>query len=150
MKVITTNRKAHHEYQIIDEMEAGIVLQGTEVKSVRAGKVNLQDSYASIEDDELFLYNMHIAPYEAGNRYNHEEKRTRKLLMHRIEINRLDHKISEKGFTLIPLKVYFSDKGVVKIQLGLARGKKSYDRRQDIAKRDAEREVEKTLRDRYR
>ncbi len=150
MKIVTSNRRAYREYEILEKMEAGIVLQGTEVKSLRSGKASLQDSYARIEDNELFLHNMHISIYEAANRYNHPEKRRRKLLMRRQEINWLESKIERRGLTLIPLQVYFSDKGLVKIQLGLARGKKMYDRRQDIAKRDAKRDVQRALRERNR
>jgi len=149
VKIITTNRRARHEYQILEEMEAGIVLKGTEVKSLRAGKASLQDSYANIRDGELYLHNLHIASYEAGNRFNHPEKRTRKLLMHRREIDRLDGKIAERGLTLIPLNLYFADNGYVKVTLGLAKGKKTHDKRHDLAKKDADREIQRTLRERY-
>lgn len=140
-----SNRKARHEYHIIETFEAGIELKGTEVKSLRAGRANLQDSFARIENNELLLYNMHISPYEQGNRFNHEPKRVRRLLMHRQEINRLHSKIREKGLTLIPLKVYFQ-RGWAKVELALARGKKLYDKRQDIAARDAQREMERARR----
>ncbi|WP_018084500.1 SsrA-binding protein SmpB [Desulfurispora thermophila] len=140
-----TNRKARHEYHILETYEAGIELKGTEVKSLRAGKANLQDSFARIENNELLLYNMHISPYEQGNRFNHDPKRVRRLLMHRQEINRLHSKIREKGLTLIPLKIYFQ-RGWAKVELALARGKKLYDKRQDIAARDAQREMERARR----
>ncbi len=141
-KTITVNRKARHEYHIMETFEAGIELTGTEVKSLRAGKANLQDSYARVENGQLLLYNMHISPYEQGNRFNHEPKRTRRLLMHRQETLRLFGKVREKGFSLIPLKAYFRN-GWAKIELALARGKKLYDRREDMAERDARREMER-------
>ncbi len=148
-KVISTNRKARHDYHIEDSFEAGIVLTGTEVKSVRNARVNLKDSFAKVEGNELFLYNMHISPYEQGNRFNHEPLRIRKLLMRKIEISRLSGKIKEKGYSLIPLKIYLV-RGLVKIELGLARGKKLYDKRRDIAERDSKREMERVFRDRQR
>jgi len=141
-KTVTVNRKARHEYHIIESFEAGIELTGTEVKSLRAGKSNLQDSYAKVENGELLLYNMHISPYDQGNRFNHEPKRPRRLLMHRQEIMRLLGKVREKGFSLIPLKVYFKN-GWAKVEVSLARGKKLYDRREDMAERDAKREMER-------
>ncbi|MDQ0285157.1 SsrA-binding protein [Desulfofundulus luciae] len=145
-KVVTVNRKARHDYHILETYEAGIALTGTEVKSLRAGRANLQDSFARIENAELFLYNMHISPYDQGNRFNHEPKRTRKLLMHKREIMRLLGKSREKGLALIPLKVYFNDRGKAKVELALARGKKVYDKREDMAARDAKREMERALR----
>ncbi len=148
-KVISKNRKAWHDYDIEETYEAGIVLTGTEVKSVRNARVNLKDSYARIDNNEMFLYNMHISPYEQGNRFNHEPMRIRKLLMHKMEISRLYGKIKEKGYALIPLKIYLT-KGLVKIELGLARGKKLYDKRRDIAERDSKREVERAFRDKQR
>ena len=150
MKVITNNRKARHDYQIIETMEAGIVLVGTEVKSLRDGRANLKDSYAAVDREELYLYNAHISHYDKGNRFNHEPTRTRKLLMHAREIKRLIGKTREKGLTLVPLRLYFNDSGVVKIELGLARGKKSYDKRRDIAARDAKRELDRALKDKNR
>lgn len=146
-KVITVNRKARHEYHIDETFEAGIALTGTEVKSLRAGKANLQDSYARIENVELLLYNMHISPYEQGNRFNHEPKRTRKLLMNKREIVRLLGKVREKGFTLVPLRLYFKN-GWAKVEIALARGKKLYDKRDDIAARDAKREMERAVKNR--
>ncbi|GAV21561.1 SsrA-binding protein SmpB [Carboxydothermus pertinax] len=147
-KVITENRKAFHDYHILEKYEAGISLKGTEVKSIRLGRVNLRDSFARIENGELWLYNMHISPYEQGNRFNHEPKRPRKLLMHKREIMRLFGKTREKGLTLVPLKLYFKG-NYAKIELGLAKGKKIYDKREEMAKRDAAREIEKALRARY-
>ena len=148
-KVISTNRKARHDYHIEETYEAGIVLTGTEVKSVRNTRVNLKDSYAKVENGEVFLYNMHISPYEQGNRFNHEPLRIRKLLMHKAEIERLAGKINEKGYALVPLKIYLG-RGRVKIELGLARGKKLYDKRRDIAERDSKREMERAFRDRQK
>jgi len=146
-KILAQNRKARHLYFIEDKFEAGIVLQGTEVKSVRAGRANLKDSYARVDGGELFLYNMHISPYEPGNRFNHEPLRVRKLLMHRREINRLTGYVQEKGYTLVPLSIYLSD-GKVKVELALARGKKDFDKRRSIAEKDARREMERAFKDR--
>lgn len=148
VKTVTENRKARHDYQIVETYEAGIALTGTEVKSLRAGRANLRDSFARIDNAELILYNMHISPYEQGNRFNHEPKRERKLLMHKQEIMRLLGKCREKGLTLVPLKVYFNDRGRAKVELALARGKKLYDKREDMAARDAKREMERALRGR--
>jgi len=148
-KVVIENRKARHEYHIEDTFEAGIVLTGTEVKSLRTGRGNLQDSFARIENGEVFLYNMHISPYEPGNRFNHDPKRPRKLLLHKMEINRLIGKVKERGFTLVPLRVYFK-KNWAKVELALAKGKKLYDRRQDIAAKDAQRDLERALREKYK
>ncbi len=148
-KVVTKNRKAWHDYHIDETFEVGIVLTGTEVKSIRNARVNLKDSYARVEGGELFLYNMHISPYEPGNRFNHDPLRVRKLLMHKIEIARLGGKTQEKGLALIPLKVYIKQ-GLVKIELGLARGKKLYDKRRDIADRDSKREMERSFRERQK
>lgn len=150
IKIVSENRKARHDYHIHETYEAGIVLTGTEVKSLRAGKANLKDSYAQIDKSaELYLYNMHISPYEQGNRFNHEPLRTRKLLLHRAEINKLIGKVKEKGFTLVPLKLYFI-RGKAKLELGLATGKKNYDKRQDIAARDAKREMDRAFKDHNR
>jgi len=150
MKIVCTNRKARRDYEILETMEAGIVLWGTEVKSLRGGGAHLKDAYASVEQEELFLYNAHIAPYEMGNRFNHEPTRTRKLLMHAREIRRLLGKIQEKGLTLIPLKLYFNDAGMVKVELGLAKGRRAYDKRREIADRDAKRDMERALKDEER
>lgn len=147
IKVVSSNRKAYHEYHIDEEYEAGIVLTGTEVKSVRDSRINLREGYAKIEGGELFLHNVHISAYAQGNRYNHEPLRTRKLLMHRREINRLYGKLKEKGYTLIPLRVYIK-KGLIKIEIGLARGKKLYDKRAALAEKTARREMERAFKER--
>ncbi|KXS41420.1 MULTISPECIES: SsrA-binding protein SmpB [unclassified Candidatus Frackibacter] len=145
-KVVARNRKARHEYHIEETYEAGIVLQGTEVKSIRQGRVNLKDSFAIVESGELLLYNMHIAPYSHGNRYNHEPERPRKLLMHKKEIRRFIGKTRESGYTLIPLSVYFK-RNLVKIELALAKGKNLHDKREDIKRRTAQREIERAFKD---
>ena len=139
-KVIASNRKARHDYAILDTYEAGIALTGTEVKSLRAGRASLVDAFAQERDGELYLHGMHIPEYAQGTWTNHEPRRTRKLLLNRLEINRLIGKLKESGLTLVPLSLYFSD-GWAKVEVGLAKGKKSYDKRQDLAKRDAEREI---------
>lgn len=149
IKIIAQNKKARHDYFIEETYEAGIVLAGTEVKSVRQGNVNIKDSYAVIKDGEVFLYNMHISPYEKGNIFNRDPLRTRKLLLHRREINKLTGYVQQKGYTLVPLKVYLK-RGWVKIELAVAKGKKSYDKRQSIAKRDAQREMERAFRERQK
>jgi SsrA-binding protein len=149
VKVVSENRKARHDYHIHEVYEAGIALTGTEVKSLRAGKANMKDSYARVDNGELILHNMHISPYEQGNRFNHEPLRARKLLMHRYEINKLVSKTREKGYTLVPLKLYFS-RGKAKLELGLASGKHTYDKRQDMAERDAKRDMDRELRDRQK
>jgi SsrA-binding protein len=148
-KVVAVNRKARHDYFIEETCDAGICLAGTEVKSIRAGKVNLQDSFAKIENGELWLFNMYIAPYEQGNRFNLEPRRPRKLLMHRFEIARLAAKTQQKGLTLVPLQVYF-ERGYAKIEIGLARGKRQYDKRDAIAEREADREARRELAERFR
>ena len=142
IKLIANNKKAYHDYFIEDTYEAGISLAGTEVKSLRMGKCSLKESFIRIERGELFVYNMHISPYEKGNIFNKDPLRVRRLLMHKTEIRRLDSKLAEKGLTLVPLQVYFKG-SLVKVEVGLARGKKLYDKRQDIAKKDARREVER-------
>ena len=141
-KTIAENRKARHEYFVIESMEAGIELTGTEVKSLRQGQVNLKDSWCSIDRSEIFIKGMHISPYEKGNIFNKDPLRVRKLLMHKAEIMKLTGKVAEKGYTLMPLQVYFRD-GRAKIEIGLCRGKKMYDKRQDIAKKDQKREAER-------
>ena len=138
------NRKARFDYEIEDEYEAGIVLKGTEIKSIRNGKANIKDSYAIIRNNELYLLNSHISLYEEGNRFNHEETRTRKLLMHKKEILKLKDKIEKEGYTLIPLKMYFKGSNL-KVLIGLAKGKKNYDKREAIKKRDIEREMQKII-----
>lgn len=149
IKVIAENRKARHDYHIEEVLEAGIVLQGTEVKSIRARRVNLKDSYARVDNNEVFLLNMHISPYEQGNRFNHEPLRTRKLLLNKAEIRRLIGLSKEKGMALVPLRLYFL-RGRVKLELAVARGKKMYDKRQDMAERTAAREIERAFRDRQK
>jgi len=139
------NKKANYDYQIEDTYETGIVLTGTEIKSIRDGKAQLRDSYAIIKRGELFLLNMFISPYNEGNRFNHEETRSRKLLMHKKEIMKLSGKIQEEGYTLVPLKLYFKN-NKAKILLGLGKGKKSYDKREAIKKRDQEREMRRIVR----
>ena len=141
-KLIAQNKKAYHDYFIEETIQAGISLAGTEVKSLRMGKCSLKESYIQIKDGEAFIYNMHISPYEKGNIFNKDPLRDRKLLMHRYEINKLKGKIQEKGYTLVPLQVYFKG-SLVKVEIGLARGKKLYDKRADIAKKDQRRELEK-------
>ncbi len=143
-KLIASNRKARHDYEILDTYEAGIVLMGTEVKSLRAGRVSLVDGYAIIKDGEVWLEGVHVAEYAEGTWTNHTPRRIRKLLLNRIEINRLIGKIKEGGLTLVPLEMYFSD-GRAKVEIALARGKKAYDKRQTLAKRDADREISKQL-----
>lgn len=149
IKVVAQNKKARHDYFIEQTLEAGIVLSGTEVKSVRLGKVNLKDSYASIEQGEVILNGMHISPYEQGNIFNKDPLRDRKLLLHRYEINKLIGYTQQKGLTLVPLRVYFK-KGRVKVELGIAKGKKLYDKRDDIAERDAKREIDRRLKESMR
>ena len=148
-RIVARNRKARYEYHIVDTMEAGIVLVGTEVKSVRQGKVNLRDSYAALEGGEIFLHNLHISPYEKGNIFNHDPMRKRKLLLHGREIRKLRGKVLEKGLTLVPLSIYFIDNRLAKIELALVRGKKLYDRREDIKKRDYDRDIERQMRRKY-
>jgi len=143
-KIIAQNKKARHDYSIEDVYEAGVVLTGTEVKSLRLGRASLVDGFATIDDGEIFLRNVHIPEYTHGSWTNHEPRRTRKLLLHRAEILRLIGKTKESGLTLVPLSIYFSE-GKVKVELALARGKRSYDKRQDLAKRDADREVRRAL-----
>ena len=145
---VATNRKAYHDYFIEEKFEAGIMLQGTEVKSLREGRVNLQDSYASVKGNEVFLHHCHISPYSHGNIMNHEPLRTRKLLLHRKEINKLLGKTQQQGLTLIPLRIYFSKRGLAKVELGLAKGKKQHDRRESIKTREASREVERAMKER--
>jgi SsrA-binding protein len=143
-KIIAQNKKARHDYAIVDTFEAGIALTGTEVKSLRLGRASLVDGFATIDDGEVWLRNVHIPEYEQGSWTNHEPRRTRKLLLHRGEILRLIGKTKESGLTLVPLAIYFSA-GKVKVELALARGKRSYDKRQDLARRDADREVRRAL-----
>jgi SsrA-binding protein len=148
VKILASNRKARHEYFIEDTVEAGIALKGTEVKSIRQGRINIKESYAIVENGEIFIYNMHISPYEQGNIYNVDPIRKRKLLLHKREIRKLDAQIMQKGYTLIPLTVYIKD-GLVKIELALGKGKKLYDKREDIAKKDAMRKIERQMKEKY-
>ena len=148
MKIITTNKKASHDYYLLDKYECGIVLKGTEIKSIRANKVNIVDSYARIKDGEIFLVNMHISKYNHGNIFNHDETRSRKLLLHKKEIIRITNKINKDSLTLVPTKVYL-EHGLCKVEIALAKGKKSYDKRQSLKEKDAMRRVEKTLKERY-
>ena len=141
-KLVANNKKAYHDYFIDETYETGIALHGTEVKSIRMGKCSIKESFIRIENGEVFVYGMHVSPYEKGNIFNKDPLRVKKLLMHRSEINKLMGKIKEKGYTLVPLQVYFK-KGRVKVEIGLARGKKLYDKRADIAKKDQKREAEK-------
>lgn len=141
-KLIANNKKAYHDYFIDETYEAGVALHGTEVKSMRMGKCSIKESFIRIEDGEMFVYGMHVSPYEKGNIFNKDPLRVKKLLMHKYEINKLQGKIKEKGYTLVPLQVYFKD-GKVKVEVGLARGKKLYDKREAIARKDQKREAEK-------
>ncbi|MCR3956006.1 MAG: SsrA-binding protein SmpB [Gudongella sp.] len=147
-KLIASNKKARHEYFIEDTLEAGIVLTGTEVKSIRQGKVNIKESYASIENGEVFITGMHISPYEQGNIHNVDPIRKRKLLLHRREIRKLIGETQQKGFTLVPLSIYLKD-GLVKVEVALAKGKKLYDKRQTMAKKDAERRIQQHSSEKY-
>lgn len=146
-KLIANNKKAYHEYFIDEKYEAGIALHGTEVKSMRMGKCSIKESFIRIDNGEVFVYGMHVSPYEKGNIFNKDPLRVKKLLMHKYEINKLMGKIKEKGYTIVPLQVYFKE-GKVKLEIGLARGKKLYDKRQDIAKKDQKRDAEKELKSR--
>ncbi len=141
-KIIANNKKARHDYFLEECYEAGIELHGTEVKSLRMGKCSIKEAFIRIENGEVFVYGMHVSPYEKGNIFNKDPLRVKKLLMHKYEINKLAGKVAEKGYTLVPLQVYFRD-GKVKVEVGLARGKKLYDKRQDIAKKDQRREAER-------
>ncbi|MFD0050131.1 SsrA-binding protein SmpB [Actinomycetes bacterium NPDC127524] len=145
-KQLAQNKKAYHDYFIEETFESGIVLQGTEIKSIRAGKVNLKDSFAKIERGEMYLHNMHISPYEQGNRFNHDPLRTRKLLLHKKQISKLIGDTKETGYTIVPLKIYLKN-GFAKVLIGLGRGKKQYDKREDLKKKEAKRDIERAFRD---
>lgn len=149
IKTIATNRKARHDYFIDDSFEAGLVLSGTEIKSIRGGRVNLRDSFAMIKEGELWLMNTHIAPYDHGAYANHEPRRPRKLLMHRREINRIAGKLQEKGFTLVPLRIYLKH-NLAKVELGLARGKKQYDKRATLREKETRREIDRVVARRWK
>ncbi|WP_349408543.1 SsrA-binding protein SmpB [Pseudalkalibacillus sp. SCS-8] len=147
--LIAQNRKARHDYAVEETYEAGMVLQGTEIKAIRARRVQLKDSFCRVENGEVFLHNMHISHYEQGNRYNHEPLRTRKLLLHKKEIKKLIGVSKEPGYSLIPLKLYIKN-GVAKVLIGVARGKKKYDKREDLKRKTAKREIEKAFRERQK
>jgi SsrA-binding protein len=149
IKIVATNRKATHDFTIEDRFEAGLVLQGSEIKSIRGGRANLRDGYVIPRDGELWLINVHIAPYQPAGREGHDPRRPRKLLLHRRELDRLISRVQERGFTIIPLRLYLT-RGKAKIEIGLARGKRKYDKRAAIAKRDSDRQVERALRERVR
>ncbi len=149
IKVVATNRKARHQYHFHDTYEAGLVLQGTEIKSIRAGRVSLQEGFVLFEGGEAWLVNVHIAQYDPASRQNHEPRRRRKLLLHRREIDRLQGRAQEKGYTIVPTKLYLKD-GRAKVEIALAKGKKLYDKRDTIAKRDSKRQVERALKERQR
>lgn len=146
--VIAQNRKANHNYNILDTIEAGIVLQGTEIKSIRKGQISLQDGFASFRGDELWLYNVHIAQFKEGNQFNHDPIRTRKLLMKRRELDRLYGFVHQSGHALVPLRVYIKN-GVAKVLIGLGKGKKQYDKRETIKRQDQERDIQRAIKDRY-
>ena len=147
IKIIATNRRARHEYHIEDRMEAGIVLKGSEVKSLREGKINFADAFCSVKDGELYLYNCHISPYSHGGYENHEPVRERKLLLHRREIGRLEKASEQQGYTIIPLRFYLKN-GLIKVEVGAAKGKKLYDKRHDIAERESKRRLDRAMRQR--
>jgi len=146
-KKIIENRKARHDYHLLERYEAGIVLQGTEVKSLRAGKVNIKDSFAKVEGDEIFLYDLHISPYDHGNRENHDPKRPRKLLLHKNEIKKLYNGTQQAGFTIVPTRMYFS-KGIAKVEIALAKGKHEYDRREEMKEFEVQQTIKTALKDR--
>ena len=147
-KVITTNRKAFHDYTIFDKYVAGIVLTGTEIQSIRKNAINLKDSFCKIEDNEIFLYNCHISPYEQGNRFNHKAERIRKLLLNKKEILKMHSKVKKDGYSIIPLEVFITH-GFAKVEIGLAKGKKLHDKRDDIAQKDQKREIDRASKIRY-
>ncbi|MHC5251117.1 SsrA-binding protein SmpB [Listeria kieliensis] len=148
-KLIAQNKKARHDFSIEETFEAGIVLQGTEIKSVRNARVNLKDAYARVDRGEVFLHNMHISPYEQGNRFNHDPLRTRKLLLHKKQISRLIGETKEAGYSIVPLKMYIKD-GYAKILIGVAKGKKKYDKREDLKRKEAKRDIERAFKERQR
>lgn len=145
---LAENRKARHDYNIEDTIEAGIALQGTEIKSIRRGSANLKDSYAQVKGGEIFLHNMHIAPYEEGNRFNHDPRRVRKLLLHKREINKLGNQTREVGYSIVPLKLYLKH-GMCKVLLGVARGKKKYDKRQALKEKAVKRDIDRAMKQNY-
>lgn len=145
MKIITNNKHATYQYHILEKYEAGIELRGSEVKSLREGRINLKDAFCKIENGEIFLYNAHISQYKSASVFNHDPERPRRLLLHKYEILKLEQKVKEKGLTIVPLKMYFNEKGLVKVEIALVKGKKLYDKREDIAKRDLERRIRKSI-----
>ena len=147
-KVVTTNRKAFHDYTIFEKFVAGIVLTGTEIKTIKKNAINLKDSFCKIEDNEIFLYNCHISPYEQGNRYNHKAERTRKLLLTKKEILKMHSKIKKDGYTIVPLEVFIT-KGFAKVEIGLAKGKKLHDKRDEKKKKDQKREMDRASKGKY-
>ncbi len=147
IKVVAQNRKVRHDYEVLDTYEAGLVLSGTEVKSLRTAKLNLRDSYARVDGLELYLHNVHISPYIAATHFNHDPDRPKKLLLHRREISKLTEQTQQKGLTVVPLRVYFNVRGFAKVELALVRGKREYDKRQDIARRDADRAIQRALKE---
>jgi len=149
IKLVANNKKAYHDFFVDDTLEAGIVLTGTEIKSVRAGKVSIKESFAKIKNREMWVYGMNISPYEQGNRFNVEPLRDRKLLLHKQEIRKLESQMKEKGLTIIPLKMYINEDGKAKVQIGVCRGKKNYDKRDSIAERDAKRQMDRKMKERY-
>jgi SsrA-binding protein len=145
MKIIALNRKAYHDYEILDKFEAGIALAGTEVKSIRAGQVTLKDSFVEIHDQEAFLLRCHITPYLNASFFNHEPERKRKLLLNKREIHRLDQKVKERGFSIVPLQLYFTPQGMVKIEIALVRGKRAFEKKQKLKERDIKREMDRDV-----
>jgi SsrA-binding protein len=150
VKVTASNKKAYHDYFIEEKYEAGIVLTGTEIKSIRQGRINLKESYAKVEHGEVFVYSMNISPYDHGNIYNVDPMRPRKLLLNKREIRKIDSALAQQGLTLIPLKLYLNEKGIAKLEIGIARGKKLYDKRESIAKRDAARNMDRIIKSQNR
>jgi len=148
MKLIANNKKAFHEYHILDKFECGIVLKGTEIKSIRAGKVNIKDSYCLVRNNEMFVMNMHISVFKEGNQFNHDETRSRKLLLHKREIKKIDLKASQENMTIVPLKVYMKE-GLCKVEIAMAKGKNTYDKRQSLKEKDMKRRVDQQLKERY-
>lgn len=148
MKLIAQNKKAHHDYFLDDKYECGIVLKGTEIKSVRAGKVNIKDSYCLIRNEEMVIMNMHISKYDHGNTFNHDETRSRKLLLHKKQIRKIQNKVNQGGLTIVPIKVYL-EKGLCKVEISLGKGKKNYDKRQSLKEKDSNRRLQQALKERY-
>ena len=148
MALIANNKKAHHDYFLDDKFECGIVLKGTEIKSVRAGKVNIKDSYCLIRNEEMVIMNMHISKYDHGNKFNHDETRSRKLLLHKKQIIKIQNKVNQGGLTIVPLKVYI-EKGLCKVEIAIGKGKKNYDKRQSLKEKDVQKRLNKVMKDRF-